>query len=227
MSNQITLRTAQSLVPNGASYVDQSFVDKINSLMAEEDDVEAIRDSLMESFCCLSRGYSAEQFYKAVKFVSLLNAGKSITDSYIITFPERSVGFEEKNIKTHISNYASNYNTTKIVKEIKKHLLIPTHLLFRDVKYKAIYVLSEMLDNKTVPAKTKVLAANTLLTHLKDPDEGKLTLSVNYENDNVINALRQSMIQLVSKQQESLIVGTDSLASLGARKITDDNEEDY
>lgn len=225
MSEQkLTLSVVTSLVPNGKSYIDQEYVDKLNSLIQQDSDAEYVRENLTESLSCLTQGYTPQQFYNAVKFVSYLNAGKSVTESYMLTFPDRVETYNSKEINVSITNYACRFNATKLVKELKKFLLIPTHLLYRDVKYKAIQTLSEMLDNKTVPAKTKVLAANSLLTHLKDPDDGKLTLNVNYENDNVISALRESLTELVAKQRESLIVGTTTLSALGAQRIG--NEED-
>jgi len=102
--------------------------------------------------------------------------------------------------------------------------MIPTWVVNADMYQKAINVQAQlMITAKSEKVRTD--AANSLLTHLKQPETVKMKLDVEVKQDDSINELRRAVTDLAIAQKEAIQVGVTDATRIAKAKIISGESE--
>lgn len=190
---------------------------------------EHYRDTLISVFDILdgSNGkYKFTDYLNAVKFVTYKLAGHTDVRAYAMTFPERIDRMAQEKVPTsHLYVYASGYAKNKLVVDIQTKLIVPTHILFQDVFHQAVKVQATIMNDDSVSPKVRVEAANSLMTHLKQPEVKKAELQVTTSDSGVIGQLADALSNLSKGHQELLSQGKTTLKDISEAVIIEVEDE--
>jgi len=191
-------------------------VANINNVLFDEVAKEAFRDNLLSYTSVMMSGkFKIGSYVDAIKFVSFKLLGSSNEVSYLKAFPQRYQRLLDlgKNSK-EISSYVAAYNKSILVQKILEQTLTPNHVLNADLYQKALNKQAELIMNPDVSYKVQSDAANSLLVHLKPPETTKIELDIGLKENDVIDDLRKSTMELVKQQRLAIESG-----AMGAKEI--------
>lgn len=212
------------------SQVSQQTIDTINGVLCEPEMAEFYRNNFIDYSYILQEGkYSINDYVNAIKYCSFKIAGLSNKDSYIKTFPTR--------YKRHIANgitdkaidsYICSYNKTKLVTAILEQAYIPSWLLNQDAYQKGVNKLIWLMDNAQ-SEKVQGDAANSILSHLKPPENNKIQLDIGMSNGtrDTLNDLRNTLKDLAAAQHNNISNGLSNAKDVAESKIIEHNPEEY
>lgn len=183
---------------------------------------EHYRDNLVGVIDVIKEGERIKfaDYVKAVKFCSYKMAGYTDTRAYSLTFPERI----ERMAREGISNanlyvYANSYAKNKVVVEIMAKLMVPTHIMYQDYFHMAVKTQVEIMTDDKVSPKVRSDAANSLMTHLKQPEIKQAELSINTNDSGIINQLSEALNNLSKGHKELLSQGRTTLKDISETVI--------
>ena len=215
----IDKETLLRALPSGkAKLVTDDLVQTINDLKCDESFVEHYRENLLGYTSVLTQGkYPLHKYVDAVRYVSyyLLNYGQ--IRSYELTFPDRynrlvqQEGADDKKV----SAYASAYHNGQLVTQILTQAQVPISILNADKFQMAVNVQASLMVNSKSDM-VRMQAANSLMTHLKPPEETKLSIDVNNGDTDAIADLRATVHQMSQLQRDMITGGARS-----AKQIAD------
>lgn len=185
-------------------------VAEINQALSGEPELqEHYRDNILGYIDVLKDGkFKVDSYLNAVRYVTFKLMGNSNVVSYAKTFPiryQRLIDQESSN--KDIAAYAAAYNKTKLVNLIYAQTLVPTHVLNADIHQKAINTQAELMISAR-SEKVRCDAANSLLTHLKQPEHSKIELDVSQRTADSLDDLREITAQLAKSQKLAIEQGT-------------------
>jgi hypothetical protein len=226
MSDKLTKDQFLKVLPKSVhNRVSDETMDNINKLLSDPSLRENFRDNLLGFAGIMADSrYRLPDYISAVKYVSHRLLGSPIIESYAKTFPDRyqrllDEGFTNENI----SAYASAYNKTQLVNKIMEQTLVPTYILNADIYQKAINTQAYLMVNAK-SEKVRSDAANSLLSHLKQPETTKLQIDIGMKDDKSIEDLRQATLQLAEQQRKMLESGSITAREIAHSKIINDAE---
>ena len=198
----------------------QDMVDKINTMVEDPVQCEEIRKNFLTYSRVLAEGkFKLEDYLNAVKYASFKMMGYSNKEAYIKSFPDRYTSLVAKNAsEKDISAYVAMYHKGKLVNMILEQATVPTWLLFQDITHKAIETQYKIMTDDEVSPKVRVEAANSILTHLKQPEVKKVEIDMSVKNEGGLGDLRDLMTQL-AEQQLGAIQGGVPVGMIAAQKI--------
>ena len=183
---------------------------------------EHYRDNLVGVIDVIKEGERIKfaDYVKAVKFCSYKMAGYTDTRAYSLTFPERI----ERMAREGISNanlyvYANSYAKNKVVIEIMAKLMVPTHIMYQDYFHMAVKTQVEIMTDDKVSPKVRSDAANSLMTHLKQPEIKQAELNISTSDSGVINQLSEALNNLSKGHKELLSQGRTTLKDISEAVI--------
>lgn len=205
----LTLTEVQEALPTGQKgAITQSMVDQLNNLSKDPEEARYIRENFISFAKVLQEGkFKLSSYVRAVIYVSHKVMGKSNLESYKATFPERYAkmvadGREGKDI----ASYVAAYNKGQLVNLVYERAMIPTWVLNQDMFQSALNVNYEIMNDVNVSERTRVEAANSILTHLKKPEANKAELKIDIGLNDGMKALEQRLIEM-SQAQKDIIEG--------------------
>lgn len=213
---QLTTEVFQRVLPKKIrNKVNQKIIDNINTTFSDPVLMEQYRDNLLSYTHVMKEGkFSVEQYLDAVKYIGFKLMGNSNIMAYTKTFPTRYANYISNGTsQKDIASYITSYNKNKLVNLIYEQTLIPTHVLNADIHQQAINTQAEIMMDSDVSAKVRSDAANSLLTHLKQPDS-KTEIDITIKQDSTLSDLRASTEKLVNLQKELL-----ESKAVGAKEI--------
>ena len=228
MTDLVTLEQLKKAAPpNVKQRIDESLVETINKIQADDHFREAFRDNLFSYIGILSDSrFRIGSYIDACKYVSHKLLGSSNITAFIKTFPDRYQRFLDAGCPDkEIAHYVSSYNKNILVNKILEQTLVPTHVLNADLYQKAINVQADLMLNAK-SEKVRSDAANSLLIHLKAPETTKIKLDIGIKEDSSINDLRAATMELVKKQRELLESGLTNIKEVAGSKIIEGEVED-
>lgn len=183
---------------------------------------EHYRDNLVNVIDVIKEGENVKflDYVKAVKFCSFKMAGHTDTRAYSLTFPERIERMAREGISnTNLYVYANSYAKNKVVVEIMAKLMVPTHIMFHDYFSLAVKTQVEIMTDDSVSPKVRSDAANSLMTHLKQPEIKQAELKINTNDTGVINQLSEALNNLSKGHKELLSQGKTTLRDISEATI--------
>ncbi len=208
----LTLEQVQASIPPQTKIkVDQEFVDKLNSLSSDEDLCKEFRENFISYTNILKQGkFKLDDYLNAVKFVTFLLMGFNNKESYQRAFPERYFDMKQRGLTDkEISSFVSAYRKNKLVNNIFEQTLTPTWILNADLHQKALNTQADlMLTAKS--EKVRCDAANSILTHLKQPEKKEIELNIGVKDSSGLNELKNTMTLLAQQQSEMIKQGVST-----------------
>lgn len=200
--------------------LNQDLIDQINKTLSEPEMYESYRDNLMSYTRVMADGkFKISNYIDAVKYVSHKLMGCTNIDAYSKTFPDKIARFTQQGVMPKdIASYVTAYNKSKLVNLIMEQTLIPMWVLNQDLYQKALNVQAELMVSAN-SEKVRSDAANSLLTHLKQPETQKVELNVSAKEDGSIQALRDATMALVSQQRQALASGAMNAQEVAHSKV--------
>lgn len=220
---QFTIDQFKAMLPDKMKKsVNQELIDQISQTLSDPDMFEHYRDNLLSYTRVMADGrFKLSNYVDAVKYVSHKLMGCSNLEAYSKTFPDKIQRFTAQGVSgKDIASYVTAYNKSKLVNLIMEQTLVPMWVLNQDLYQKALNVQAELMMTAN-SEKVRSDAANSLLTHLKQPETQKIELNVGMKEDGSIAALREATMALVAQQRMALQSGTVNAQEVAHSRIID------
>jgi hypothetical protein len=207
--------------------INQKFVDTMNSLVSEPEARTVFRENLVSYAHVLADpNMKLPTYIDAVRYVSFKLLNYSNQDAWVATFPERHQRLLDDNKDANfLRSTVACYHRNKIVNQIMEQTMVPSWVLNQDMYQKALNTQLALMSSNDVSDKVRTEAANSLLSHLKQPEATKLTLDVNVKQDDSIRELTAATVELARIQKESIEQGLASADSVAKSKIIQGESE--
>ena len=212
----------QSLPPAVASGVSDTLVNELNQLITDPDFREVFRDNMISYNKVLSEGkFKISSYLNAVMYVSYKIMGYNNMDAYERTFQQKfQTWIQQGESSQTISAHVAMYNKSKLVNLVYAQAMIPTHVLNQDKFQEAInhqYYLMKHAASEKVQSD----AANSLLIHLKPPEEKQVNLNIGIEETDSIKELKATITELAQLQVQSIEAKHNTAGQIAASRIID------
>lgn len=170
---------------------------------------------------------SIEDYINAVKFVTYKQAGDTNVRAYAKTFPDKIKRMEVENIpNSYLHSYAGSYSKSKMVVKIQAMMMIPSHIMYQDIFHQAIQTQASIMLDDSISPKVRSDAANSLMTHLKQPEIKQAELKIDTGSSGAISQLAEALNNLSGKQSQMLTSGNYSLKDIREATIIEVNEDE-
>jgi len=189
----------------------QSLADTVNSLSTDSEMQETLRNNVVSYTHVLQEGkFKTEDYLNAVAYVSFKLMGYTNKDAYIRTFPQRYAALIAKSTPGNdISAYVAGYSKGKLVNLIMEQTLVPTWVLNQDLYQKAINTQAELMVSAN-SEKVRSDAANSILTHLKKPENHQVEINLGVQESKGMKELKDTLTALAQRQQELIGQGAST-----------------
>ena len=233
MEFQLQKSELMEVVPtNLRSNITDEFIKDINDSISDPFHCKAVKDNAIGFISVLREGkYKLTDYINAVKYVSFKSAGYDNIDAYRETFPDRWLKFMQENTdRKTIHAYVSAYNKGMLVQRLLELVMMPIWLSNADKLQEAINVQAQLMNDPSVSPRDRTFAANSLMTHLKQPETNKATLNINVNNDqenDVLRDLREATVALREQQKSAMVSGVtiDQIAEAEIIKPVKEDED--
>lgn len=234
--NELTLASVQSqLTGHQKLMVDEGTIKEINKLVHDPDYGPEFLESYLDCLNVLAEAprNNHSQYLNAMKFFSLVEAGNSLTDAYVKTFPDRfnrraegNPGKSPDQVAQMLRGEASRYNGSKLMAEIRRVATIPIQLVHRHLLNEAILKLADLMANaKSEMVQSK--AADSLIRELKPAEDQVLNVKVEDGSISVIAELQAAAQALAAAKYERVMAGVPlkEIAQSKIYTVADDIED--
>lgn len=137
------------------------------------------------------RNVTSKDYIKAIQYCSYIVSNDTQVSAYRKTFPDRVAN---KKADGTIRASANQYHNSELVTRILSLAQVPAHLMFMSERVEAIGKLTDLMRNAD-SQRVQMESADKLLSHIKPPEESKLTLDVNVRNE-AVQSLDAKLTQL-------------------------------
>ena len=217
----LTLEVLRGAMPKRQKRnITKKLVDKINTLVSDPEARNVFREGILGYAGILADStVKMTTFLDAVQYVSYKQMGCTNQEAWIRTFPDRyqrvlQNGKSDDFIRATVSCYHHN----KIVGLLLEQSMIPTWIINADVYQKAInhqVILMTSAKSETVRSN----AADSLLTHLKQPEAAKLSVDVRITQDDSLRELKEAALELVREQKRAIEAGANTAEDIARGRI--------
>ena len=217
---QMSLETFQKALPPGRKNLASPLVLKtLNKILEDEDIGDIFRENLLSYTRILDNpNWKITEYIAAIKYVSHKLLGDTNTRAWAKVFPERLEKLQKRGASSdEIQNHVKAYNRGKMVTAILEQSLVPSWLLNQD-KYQMAVNTQVQLMLSAKSEKVRTDAANSLLSHLKQPEATKISLDIQVKEDDSVKELRSAMLDLVGEQRRMISSG-----AMNAREVAEGN----
>lgn len=205
--------------------VNQELIDRVNSIVSNPEEYENYRNNLVSYTSVMKDGkFKIEQYLDAVRYVSFKLLGATNIEAYIKTFPQKYQHFLDQGVAPKdIASYVTAYNKGKLVNLIFEQTLIPVHVLNMDMYQRA---LNEQMKLGLTANSEKVRsdALTSVMNQLRPPETKKIELDIGVKEDQSMNVLKNSMMELVAEQRRALESGAANAQQIAHQKLVFDTE---
>jgi len=205
--------------------ITQPLVDELNQ-MADENYREFFRENLLGYTSVLKDPNTTLPGYiAAIKYVCYKAMGDTNETAWKKAHPDRYQRcIDEQRPPEYIRSIVSAYNKGRMVQQLLTQSMAPIWLLNQDRVQQAINVQAQLMMTAD-SEKVRTDAANSLLTHLKQPESTKVQMDVQVKDDDSLVALRKAMIDLAAEQRQALRAGVTTVTDLGKSRLIEGEVE--
>lgn len=215
----------QALPPAVQGGVSDTLVNELNSIITDPDFRETFRENMISYNRVLAEGkFKLSSYMNAVMYVSYKLMGYNNMDAYSLTFPQKFQqwvvsGKSNQTMSAHIAMY----NKSKLVNLVYAQAIIPTHVLNQD-KFQEAINRQYWLMNNAQSEKVQSDAANSLMIHLKPPEEKQVNLNIGIEETDSIKDLKAAVFALAQQQNQAIEMRAVTAGEIAASRIIDAEE---
>jgi len=224
----LTVDSLKGAMPKRQKHnITPSLVKSLNTIVADAEERDYFRNNLVSYTSILNDpNITLNNYIHAVKYVSFQLMGHNNQESWIKTFPDRYQRCLDTNKNAgHIRATVSCYNANKIVNMVREQALIPTYVLNADMFQDALNTQAKLMADPTVSNKVRSDAANSLLTHLKQPETTKLKIEIGVDNNDTIKDLRDAAMELARVQRLNIESGAMTALEVAESKVIEGHSE--
>jgi hypothetical protein len=221
VTGQVTVEQLKGVMPpRQRANITQGLVDELNQVMDDPSYREQFRENLLGYTDVLQDpNLTLPGYISAVKYVSYKMLGMTNENAWKKTFPDRFQRLlDEEKSPDYIRSVVSAYARGKTIAKIFQQAMMPVWILNQDKVQAAINVQAKLMLTAR-SEKVRSDAANSLLTHLKQPEATKVSLDIQVKQDETIPALRKEMTKLAAAQREALASGAMTPDAMAAAKL--------
>jgi hypothetical protein len=214
MSKQLTVAELQTAMPTQIKgKITEDLVIKLNAINMDEEFREHYKENLISYTSVMKDGkFTIDQYLNAVRYVSYKLMGDTNIKAYMRTFTAKYSAFKAKGVKDKdIASYVTAYNKSKLVNLILEQTLIPTYVFNASVLQDAINTQASIMSDAGASFKVRSDAANSLMTHLKPPENKKLELEVTHKESSMVDELRTATMEHANILKQSITAGAMSV----------------
>lgn len=219
----LTLKQVQETLPVASrNNMTQDMVDQLNALSKDPEEARYIRENFISFSQVLQEGrFKVGDYVRAVMYVSHKVMGKTNLDAYKATFPDRYQKMvNEGKPQKDIASIVTAYNKGMLVNKVMERSIVPSWILNQDMFQDALNTQHQIMMDPNVSDKVRVEAANSLLTHLKKPENNKAEVKIDIALNDGMQALEQQLNTLASEQLKQIEHDPNvSAADVAARKM--------
>lgn len=211
------IQALPATVQNGVS---DDLVNELNHVITDPDFREAFRDNMISYNRVLSEGkFKLSSYMNAVMYVSYKLMGYNNMDAYSLTFPDKWQSWlQQGRTSQSMSASIAMYNKSKLVNLVYAQAVIPTHVLNQDKFQEAINHQYYLMKN-AASEKVQSDAANSLMIHLKPPEEKQVNLNIGIEETDSIKELKNVIFELAQTQNKAIEAKTLTAGQIAASRI--------
>jgi len=223
----MTVEAFKAALPSSKIDISEEVIADINNIISNSDVAVEFRENLISYTSVMATGrVRIKDYISAVKFVTYKMLGDGNTVAFSKTFPDRYMDMLSKGmVAREISSRAAMYNKTKLLTKIYEQTLVPVHILNADIYQQAINTQASLMLNAN-SEKVRSDAANSLLTHLKAPETKKIELDIGLKQDQSIDDLRKTTLELVAQQKKMIISGAFNSEDIAHSKLCIEGESE-
>lgn len=217
----LTVDVLKAVMPKRQKHnINQSLVDELNKLVVDPEAREAFRENIIGYTSILQDpNIKLNTYIQAIKYVSYKLLGYTNQESWMKTFPVRyqrliDLGKDAGFIRSTVACY----NRNQIVNKILEQTMVPNWIVNHDSWQKALNTQVTLMVTAE-SEKVRTDAANSVLTHLAQPEVTKLTLDIEVRQDDSIRQLRDATLELVAAQKLNIQSGAMTAAEVAKGKI--------
>ena len=227
MKDQLSLSQLREAVPaKSKNVVTQELVDTINTMAYDEEFMENYRDNLLSFGTVLQDGrFKVSDYVNAVRYVSFRLMGNNKITSYVKTFPDRYENFLLKGASAKtIASYSTAYSKGEMVTQMLEQSMVPVYVMNMDMMQAALNKQFEIMNNDAASFKVQSDAANSLLTHLKQPEEKKVDIQIEVKEHSYIDDLRKNAEIFAERQIDAIESGQKTAKEIAHSKHVIEHE---
>jgi len=217
-SKKFTKEELQEKFPAKRNTITDEVVEYINSTISDPDfDSSTFMSHLIDyQTIMMETSASMRDYINAMKFCAYLESNHSITEAYKKARINDEFVQKRLNAKSNtpeyneLTNAASRYRKSKLVRQILAQSDMPLYLMFQAERYKAVAVLAQEMFSAPY-SKDRINAADKLLTHVKPPENQKVELEVglNQNAQDMQTKLFEQLSKISEGQHARLVNGED------------------
>jgi len=226
----ISAEKLKQFMPRGSSVqVTDAILDMLNRV--EEDtgvDQGLFEEQLLSYMHLVDNGVGLEKLANAIKFCNLRMLPKmSNTKAYKIVFPDKAKEIEDRD--QSCDSFASMYNSSKLVTEISKLLMVPVYITNAPVHlamHKKLFDLSNGIgarEGDYVSPTVQMNAAIALMEATKMPEDKSIELKIGMSDEakSVQLALTEQLSRLAASQVAQFKAGValDKVQRIGVNVV--------
>ena len=209
-----------ALPPSVQGGVLDTLVNDLNLVLTDPDFRESFKENMISYSRVLSEGkFKLSSYMNAVMYVSYKLMGYNNLDSYSKTFSAKfNTWLAQGKTAQTISAHVAMYNKSKLVNLVYAQAVIPTHVLNQD-KFQDAINRQYWLMNNAASEKVQSDAANSLMIHLKPPEEKQINLNIGLEETDSIKELKATIFELAQAQTKNIEAKTWTAGEMAAARI--------
>ncbi len=200
----------------------------IEKLMKVSDD-ETIRENIIDNYITYASilrdgKYHVDKYMQGITFVSFLCWKHTRREAFEKTFPDLYREWIARNLTTKdINTRISSYANSKLVTSLLEQVQTPAWLLHAPVYHEAVAVQADLMKNGKSEM-VRMQAANSVLTHMKKPDNlvAVELQGVESSGKSEIEMLRELLIENAEAQKELIRGGQTTAANIAKNKFHPD-----
>ena len=208
------------LPANARVHLTDDMLKSINDVLANAPEREVYKENLLSYTGVLKETrFTLKNYLRAVRYVGLKLAGDSNIVAYTKTFPERyqkmlDNGWAEKDINSQVTTW----NKSQMVGKLLEQSLIPHWVLNQGLYQKALNTQAELMAFAK-SEKVRSDAANSILTHLKQPETAKIELDISSKENDAVAELKKTTLALAAQQRDLLRAGAMNAKEIAEQQI--------
>jgi hypothetical protein len=209
---EVTKEELVKRFPSKKGTITEEVVDLINQA---NNDPEFNGDEFLDNMSTyqnvmLKNSGSLAEYMNALKFCAYLESDVTnyteaykrarANDQFVMeraNLPKDSTGYRE------LTNAASRYRKTPMVRDILTQAEMPLYLMFQGARYSAVGKLVEEMEDAQF-SKDRISAAKAILEHVKPPENMKIELDIGVKQDNIIDRYEAMITDLVAHQKQEI-----------------------
>lgn len=236
-SQGITIEKLKSFMPKGASAeVTQAIVDKINNTGNETGLLQEVFEEQILSYASMvsGKGRTFEKLVNALKYCNLkLIPGMTNERAWAITFPEKYDKLITE--KRFAASHVSMYNSSEMVIEIDKMLMMPVAIQYAPMFHHSIKKLYDLsngfaANGKEASPHVQLMAATELAKITKMPETAKVEVDVKVNQGSIIDEYEKAINMMANAKLDQIKNGGNMFgtinASVRAKQITIEPDKD-